>query len=123
MRKMRLQIHIFPKICEGTISGYEYAYWEIYKHTQSKYRNDVKMCAYLDGNAINKEYARKDMETLFKEDYYMTVLGGRPLMYYFGTSNNLIAWTIQRCHFELFLNVKHFLFVVAKIRNIWPNKC
>ncbi len=60
-------------------------------HTQSKYKNDVKMCVCFDGNAINKEYARKEMETLFKEDYYMTVLGGRPLMYYFGNSNNLSA--------------------------------
>ncbi len=60
-------------------------------HTQSKYKNDVKMCACFDGNAINKEYARKEMETLFLEDYYMTVLGGRPLMYYFGDSGNLQA--------------------------------
>jgi hypothetical protein len=45
----------------------------------------------FDGNAIGKDYARKEMETLFKQDYYMTVLGGRPLMYYFGDSKNLNA--------------------------------
>lgn len=60
-------------------------------HTQSKYKNDIKMCACFDGNAIGKDYARKEMETLFKQDYYMTVLGGRPLMYYFGDSKNLNA--------------------------------
>jgi hypothetical protein len=60
-------------------------------HTQSKYKNDVKMCACFDGNAINKPYARRDMEQLFVEDYYMTVLDGRPLMYYFGSNDNLDA--------------------------------
>ena len=53
-------------------------------HTQSKYRNDVKMCVCFDVNAIGRDFARKEMETLFLEDYYMKVLGGRPLMYYFG---------------------------------------
>ncbi len=36
----------------------------------------------MDGNAIGKEFAHSEMERLFREDYYMTVLGGRPLMYY-----------------------------------------
>ena len=58
-------------------------------HTQSKYKNEVKMCACFDGNAIGKEYARQDMERLFMEDYYMKVLDGRPLMYYFGDGSNL----------------------------------
>ena len=58
-------------------------------HTQSKYKNNVKMCACFDGNAIGKDFAREEMATLFLEDYYMTVLGGRPLMYYFADSKNL----------------------------------
>ncbi len=58
-------------------------------HTTSKYKNDVKLCAVFDGNAIGKDYARKEMATLLKEDYYMTVLDGRPLMYYFGDSGNI----------------------------------
>ena len=60
-------------------------------HTKSKYKTQVKMCAVMDGNAIGKQYARKEMLKLLKEDYYMTVLDGRPLMYYFGTSDNIKA--------------------------------
>ena len=58
-------------------------------HTQSKYRNDVKMCVCFDVNAICKDFARKEMEALFLEDHYMKVLDGRPLMYYFGDENQL----------------------------------
>lgn len=58
-------------------------------HTQSKYRDNVKMCACFDGNAINQAYARKEMKTLLKQSYYMTVLDGRPLMFYFASNNNL----------------------------------
>ncbi len=57
-------------------------------HEQSQYKDDVKMCVCFDGNAINQTYAREEMRTLLKEDYYMTVLDGRPLMYYFATSGN-----------------------------------
>lgn len=60
-------------------------------HKTSKYKNDVKMCVLFDGNAIGKDYARKEMAELLKDDCYMTVLGGRPLMYYFATSSNLTA--------------------------------
>ncbi len=58
-------------------------------HTTSKYRDQVKMCALLDGNSIGKEYAHKELATLLKESYYMTVLNGRPLMYYFADKNNI----------------------------------
>ncbi len=60
-------------------------------HTQSKYRDKVKMCCMLDGNAIGQSYAHKEMETLLKQSYYMTVLDGRPLMYYFGNNDNLAS--------------------------------
>ncbi len=60
-------------------------------HLTSKYRNDVKLCAVLDDNAIGKAYARQELEALLKEPYYMTVLEGRPLMYYFGTGKNSAA--------------------------------
>lgn len=60
-------------------------------HTTSKYKNDVKLCAVFDGNAIGKKYAREEMAVLLKEEYYMTVLDGRPLMYYFGASGNISA--------------------------------
>ena len=60
-------------------------------HTTSKYKNDVKLCAIFDGNAIGKKYAREEMAVLLKEDYYMTVMDGRPLMYYFGESGNISA--------------------------------
>ncbi len=60
-------------------------------HTQSKYRDKVKMCCMMDGNAIGQSYAHKEMETLLKQSYYMTVLDGRPLMYYFGNNDNLAS--------------------------------
>ena len=60
-------------------------------HTTSKYKKCVKLCAVLDGNAIGKAYAREELAVLLKEDFYMTVLDGRPLMYYFGTGNNYDA--------------------------------
>ena len=60
-------------------------------HTTSKYKKHVKLCAVLDGNAIGKAYAREELAVLLKEDFYMTVLDGRPLMYYFGTGKNYDA--------------------------------
>jgi len=57
-------------------------------HTTSKYRDEVKLCCCFDGNAICQDYARKEMATLLTQSYYMTVLDGRPLMYYFGSSGN-----------------------------------
>ena len=57
-------------------------------HGQSKYRNQVKLCPCLDGNAINKEYARNEISELLEKDFFMTVLDGRPLMYYFGNGRN-----------------------------------
>lgn len=58
-------------------------------HTTSKYKNDVKMCVCFDGNAIKKDFARNEMRTLLKQDYYMTVLDGRPLMYYLTSGTNI----------------------------------
>ncbi len=58
-------------------------------HTTSKYKNDVKMCVLFDNNAIGKDYARKEMNTILNQDYYMTVLNGRPLMYYLYSGSNL----------------------------------
>ena len=51
-------------------------------HKKSKYRNDVTLCACLDGNAILKDYAHEEIVPLFKE-YYYTKIGNRPLVYYF----------------------------------------
>ncbi len=60
-------------------------------HLTSAYANEVKMAACLDGNAIGKDYARREITALFSQDLYMTVSGGRPLMYYFGEAGNLAA--------------------------------
>ncbi len=51
-------------------------------HKKSKYRNDVTMCACLDGNAIMHDYAHNELVSLFKEDFY-TKIDSRPLVYYF----------------------------------------
>jgi len=58
-------------------------------HTTSKYNKQIKMCAIMDGNSIGQTYCRDEMKILLKQDYYMTVLDGRPLMYYFASSGNL----------------------------------
>ncbi len=53
-------------------------------HKKSKYRNQVKLCAFLDNNGILKDYAHEELVELFKEDYYQKV-DGRPLVYYFAS--------------------------------------
>ncbi len=47
----------------------------------SKYNDKVKMCIMFGGGNGGAEQ-HQEMAKLLKEDYYMTVLGGRPLMYY-----------------------------------------
>lgn len=51
-------------------------------HKKSKYKNQVKLCAFLDNNAILKDYAHEELLELFKEDYYQKIYD-RPLVYYF----------------------------------------
>ena len=58
-------------------------------HTKSKYKNDVKMCVLFDNNAIGKSFARTEMREILKQDFYMTVLDGSPLMYYLYSGSNL----------------------------------
>jgi len=52
-------------------------------HSTSKYKNDVKIVMCLDGNSIGKSGARAEIKELLKQEHYMTVLNGRPLMYYY----------------------------------------
>ena len=59
-------------------------------HKKSKYRNDITMCACLDGNAILKDYAHEELVSLFKEDFY-TKINSRPLIYFFQYNNDKIA--------------------------------
>lgn len=47
----------------------------------SKYNDKVKMCIMFGGGNGSAEQ-HQEMAKLLKEDYYMTVLNGRPLMYY-----------------------------------------
>ena len=49
-------------------------------HLKSKYKNDVKFAFFTHGFAEERvpEYIK-----YFKEDFYMTVQGGRPIIYYF----------------------------------------
>lgn len=53
-------------------------------HLSSKYKNEVRLCACLDGNAIARDYAHEELLALFKDKVYKTVLDGRPLIYFFG---------------------------------------
>ena len=47
----------------------------------SKYNDKVKMCIMFSGSNGGAEQ-HQEMAKLLKEDYYMTVLGGRPLIYF-----------------------------------------
>ncbi len=82
---------IFDKEMEYAIeSGIDYFafYWydnamgtarKLYQ--TSKYNDKVKMCIMFGGGNGDAEQ-HQEMAKLLKEDYYMTVLNGRPLMYY-----------------------------------------
>ena len=50
-------------------------------YQSSKYNDKVKMCIMLSGSNGTAEQ-HQEMAKLLKEDYYMTVLGGRPLIYF-----------------------------------------
>lgn len=53
---------------------------EMYKN--SPYHDKIKMSVVLSGS--HSEEIRREMTELLKEDYFMRVDGGRPLIYYFG---------------------------------------
>lgn len=86
-------------------------------HTKSKYRNQVKLCAFLDNNAILKDYAHEELIELFKEDFYQKI-NDRPLVYYFAwhhTVENIkkdIAFYKEACEKE---NIPAPFFVVCGI--------
>ena len=79
---------------EAGISYFAYLYYDGQMgaarkfHSTSKYKNDVKLVMCLDGNGIGKAGARAEIKELLKQDYYMTVLNGRPLMYYYVNTGN-----------------------------------
>ncbi len=55
-------------------------------HVTSKYKNDVKMCVILGG--ASSDYTKSEMAKLLQDECYMTVLDGRPLMYYFADAKS-----------------------------------
>lgn len=57
-------------------------------HHTSQYRKDVKMAICLIGSALNSKRTREDVVNSMQKDYYMTVLNGRPLMYYYVNSGS-----------------------------------
>ena len=89
-------------------------------HSASPYRNQVKMCACLDGNAINKDYARKEITALFGQSHYMTVLNGRPLMYYFASGNNADAITADILYYRSYCADHGFPAPYAVVMNVEP---
>lgn len=59
---------------------------EFYK--TSKYNDQVKMCCII---SPGQDIFNKEIIELFKQDYYMTVLDGRPLLYIYVESNEALA--------------------------------
>ena len=100
---------IFDKEMEYAIeAGIDYFafYWytdsmqkarQFYK--TSKYNDKVKMCVMLAGST-NDADQHNEIAELLQQEYYMTVLGGRPLMYYdcdYQTAKNEIAYYRRLC--------------------------
>ena len=87
-------------------------------HKKSKYRNDLTMCACIDGNAAMKDYAHEEIPKLFKESFYKTVFDGRPLVYYFSAPHLVerikedIAFYKEYCKNE---NIKAPYFVIMGV--------
>jgi len=59
-------------------------------HLTSKYKTQVKFCVILGG--ASSDLTKCEIARIFQDknyaDYYMTVLGGRPLMYYFSDAES-----------------------------------
>lgn len=51
-------------------------------HVNSPYKDRVKMCSIFDANAINNPDIQREVKNLLKDSCWMTVQGGRPLMFY-----------------------------------------
>ncbi len=64
-------------------------------HQESKYRSDVKMCVV---DPPIHDNARIEMSKILVSDYYMTVLDGRPLMYYINSNDNL-AYIVEKIQY------------------------
>lgn len=101
---------IFDKEMEYAIeAGIDYFVYVFYlddmkkareMHLKSKYKNDVKLAFCTHG--FNKETVPEFVK-YFKEDCYMTVDNGRPIIYYFGvfeTVKNCIQMLKEACEKE-----------------------
>lgn len=60
-------------------------------HVTSQYNKDVKMAACFHELSICDDITRSEMEIHLTQDYYMTVLDGRPLMYFFVKNTNIAS--------------------------------
>jgi len=58
-------------------------------HVSSSIRDKVKMCAILGGALTDSD--RAQLVGYFKENFYMKVQNGRPLLYFFSGSNNILT--------------------------------
>ena len=63
-------------------------------HTTSKYNPQVKMCSIFDGNALCQPNVRDEIREMIGQDYWQTVQGGRPLMFYFSSNGQAIGQDI-----------------------------
>jgi hypothetical protein len=64
-------------------------------HNKSSYRKDVKMCAVIENGHFSADKEIDGLIAAFGQDNYQTVLGGRPLVYFFSASS-ITATTISK---------------------------
>ena len=57
-------------------------------HTSSKYKNQVKMTGIIDTNSLGNASVKNEIVSLMKESFWMTVLGNKPILYFFVDDRN-----------------------------------
>ena len=57
-------------------------------HINSTLKEKIKLCAIIDNNGMGVNKTHREMKKILGESFYMTVLGDRPLIYFYATKDN-----------------------------------
>lgn len=57
-------------------------------HIASELKDQIKVCAIIDNNSLGVNKTHREMKKILGESFYMTVLGDRPLIYFYATKDN-----------------------------------